>query len=271
MLIPGRPVRDPLHAVPAALVGLLGLVIATYLAALVAGVQVNLARSLLTPRDADLDTRVVHLTRTQARLAEAFAAERRRIERDLHDGAQQQLVALTMTLGLAEVELSQIDEAGEARRLVARAKGEAAEALQQLRDLVRGVHDKVLDDHGLPAALEGLAGRSPVPVSLDVAIPHRLGAPVETTAWFTVAEALANAAKHAGATTIAVTARLWTIDGHPTLVLEVTDNGRGGAALAAGAGLQGLADRLSVLSGRLAVTSPRGGPTTIRAEIPCEP
>lgn len=267
MLVPGRAVGGPVQALPATLVGLAGVVVSAYAGAAVTGVQVQLARGLLSARDEDLDHRLIELTRSRLRLVDAFAAERRRVERDLHDGAQQQLVALTMTLGLAELELA--GTGSEAARLVSRAKAEAGQALRQLRELVQGIHEQVLEDHGLPAALEQLAGRSPVPVTLDIAIPGRLGAPVETTAYFAAAEALTNAAKHAGPTAVSVTARLWETDGTDLLVIEVTDNGQGGADLAAGSGLQGIADRLAVMSGRLLVTSPRGGPTTIRAEIPC--
>lgn len=267
MIIPGRPVAGPAQALPASLVGLAGAVVSAYVGAAVTGIQVQLARGLLGARDSDLDNRIVDLTRSRVRLVDAFAAERRRIERDLHDGAQQQLVALTMTLGLAELELA--GTGSDAARLVARAKLEAGRALHQLRDLVHGIHEQVLEDHGLPAALDELAQRSPGPVALDVSIPRRLGAPVETTAYFAVAEALTNAAKHAGASAVSVMARVWQLDATQMLVVEVTDNGAGGATPAAGSGLQGIADRLAVMSGRLQVASPRGGPTTIRIEIPC--
>lgn len=267
MIIPGHAVGGPVRALPFALTGFAGVVASAYIGAAVAGAQVLLARGLLSVRDEDLDRRLVELTRSRVRLVDAFAAERRRLERDLHDGAQQQLVALTMTLGLAELELA--GTGSEAARLVSRARTEASEALRQLRELVQGIHEQVLEDHGLPAALEQLAGRSPVPVSLDVDVPGRLGAPVEATAYFTAAEALTNAVKHAGATTVSVAARIWQLDGTERLIIEVTDNGQGGADLSDGSGLQGIADRLAVMSGRLLVTSPRGGPTTIRAEIPC--
>jgi len=214
-------------------------------------------------RDEDLGAQVVELTRSRARLADAFEAERRRIERDLHDGAQQQLVALGMTLGLAELELRGQDSPAAA--LVTRARGEARLALDQLRALVRGIHPQVLTDHGLPAAVEELALRHPVPVTVDLDLPRRLPGPVESAAYFTVTEALTNAAKHSDADQIAVHGAL---DGD-LLVLSVTDNGRGGADPAAGAGLQGLADRVAILEGRLTVTSPAGGPTRLRLEVPC--
>ncbi|OEJ93928.1 sensor histidine kinase [Streptomyces thermolilacinus] len=263
MIIPGRAVPHPLAALPASAVGLLGLLVSAYAGGLLSGAHVWVARSLLSAREDSLRSRVVELTRSRARLADAFEAERRRIERDLHDGAQQQLVALSMTLGLAELELREQDSP--AAPLVARARGEARQALDQLRSLVRGIHPQVLTDHGLPAAVGELALRNPVPVTVDIDLPHRLPTAVETTAYFTVTEALTNASKHSGADHVTVTGRLR--DG--TLVLDVTDDGHGGADPDAGAGLRGLADRLAILGGTLTVTSPVGGPTRLRAEVPC--
>ncbi|MFJ6799066.1 sensor histidine kinase [Streptomyces sp. NPDC091268] len=263
MLIPGQPVSDPLAALPATLVGLFGLVLAAYAGALLAGAQVRAAQFLLSARAADLDSRVIELTRSRARLVDAFEAERRRIERDLHDGAQQQLVALAMTLGLAELELRGQDSP--AAPLIARARGEARRALEQLRDLVRGIHPQVLTDHGLAAAVTELSLHHPVPVTVDIELPGRLPAPVENTAYFTVTEALANAAKHSGAEEVVVRGRL---EGEQ-LVLVVSDDGRGGADPSVGSGLQGLADRVAILKGRLIVMSPVGGPTELRVEVPC--
>lgn len=263
MLIPGTPVPNPPAALPATAVGLVGLAGSAYAAGLVSAAQVQLARLLLSARDEDLGSRVVELTRSRARLADAFEAERRRIERDLHDGAQQQLVALTMTLGLAELELRGQD--APAAALVSRARGEARLALDQLRDLVRGIHPQVLTDHGLAAAVAEVALRNPIPVTVDIDLPHRLPGAVETMAYFTVTEALANACKHSGASRITVFGRL----DEDRLALSVTDDGRGGADPSAGAGLQGLADRLAILKGRLMVVSPVGGPTRLQVEVPC--
>ncbi|WP_328954329.1 sensor histidine kinase [Kitasatospora purpeofusca] len=270
MLIPGHAVPGPLHALPFTAVGLAGLYLGGHAGALLATAHVRLARLLLGPREEDPGGQVLELTRSRARLADAFEAERRRIERDLHDGAQQQLVALTMTLGLAAYELR--EGAGEgaaagagALALVDRARGEARQALEQLRGLVRGIHPQVLTDHGLAAAVAEVALRHPVPVEVDLDLPGRLPGPVETTAYFTVTEALTNAAKHSGATAVTVHGRV--ADGR--LVLQVTDDGCGGADPAAGAGLQGLADRVAILRGRLMVTSPTGGPTRLRLEVPC--
>ncbi|MFJ9950308.1 sensor histidine kinase [Kitasatospora sp. NPDC091207] len=265
MLIPGRVVAGPVGALPATAVGLAGLLLCAYAGALLTTARVRLVRALLGPRPEGLGRQVLELTRSRARLVDAFEAERRRIERDLHDGAQQQLVALSMTLGLAAYELRGRAGDDPAVALVDRARGEARLALEQLRDLVRGIHPQVLTDHGLAAAVAEVALRHPIPVDVDIDLPDRLPGPVETTAYFTVTEALTNAAKHSGATAITVLGRI--ADGR--LVLQVTDDGRGGADPAAGAGLQGLADRIAILRGRLLVTSPIGGPTRLRVEVPC--
>ncbi|MET9552981.1 sensor domain-containing protein [Streptomyces sp. NPDC006645] len=261
MIIPGRPVESPLHALPATAAGLLALALCAYAAGLLAGAQVKTAVFVLSPRDEE--RQVVELTRSRARLADAFEAERRRIERDLHDGAQAQLVALTMTLGLAELELR--ESGSPATELVSRARDEARLALTQLRDLVRGIYPQVLTDHGLDAAVAEIALRSPIPVDVDIDLPRRLPDPVETVAYFTVTEALTNAAKHSDATRLTVVGRLK----RGTLTLVITDNGRGGAVPSAGAGLQGLADRTAILKGRLVVSSPAGGPTRVSVEVPC--
>ncbi|GAA2729745.1 sensor histidine kinase [Actinocorallia aurantiaca] len=261
MLIPGRAVSGPVEALGGTAAGLLGLLLAVYAGALLTGAQVSTARFLLSAREEG--AQIIELTRSRARLLDAFEAERHRIERDLHDGAQQQLVALSMTLGLAELELRGQDSP--AVPLLARAKGEARQALDQLRDLVRDIHPQVLADHGLPAAVAELALRNPIPVTVDLDVPNRLPASVETTAYFTLTEALTNASKHSGAGRISVEGRVRG----GVFVLLVTDDGRGGADPAAGAGLQGLADRLAIVKGRLIVSSPPGGPTRLRVEVPC--
>lgn len=261
MIIPGQAVESPLHALPATAAGLLGLALCAYAAGLLAGAQVKSTVFLLSPRDEE--RQVVELTRSRARLADAFEAERRRIERDLHDGAQQQLVALTMTLGLAEMELR--ENGSPTTELVSRARGEARLALTQLRDLVRGIYPQVLTDHGLDAAVAEIALRSPIPVGVDIDLPRRLPDAVETIAYFTVTEALTNAAKHSDATEITVVGKLRK--GRLTLVIG--DNGNGGAVPSAGTGLQGLADRAAILKGRLVVSSPVGGPTRVHMEVSC--
>ncbi|MGZ3100863.1 sensor histidine kinase [Streptomyces sp. H62] len=246
-----------------ALLGLLLLAAGAYALGLAAGARAELARVLVgTPRGGDPDDRVVELTRSRVRLVDAFEAERRRIERDLHDGAQQRLVALTMALGLARLDAPP----GPLADQLAKAHGEAGKALGELRELIHGIHPKVLADYGLAAAVEDAADRSAVPVDVRLELPGRLPQAVEAAAYFVVCEALANVARHSGADRAEVTG------GHRDgrLFLAVRDDGRGGAEAGAGSGLTGLADRVSVLDGRLALSSPPGGPTLLRVEIPCE-
>jgi signal transduction histidine kinase len=220
------------------------------------------ATALLGPSQSQLEARVQALQASRDRAVDSAEAERRRIERDLHDGAQQRLVALAMDLGMARAKL-ETDPAA-ATALVGEAHEEAKRALAELRDLARGIHPAVLADRGLDAAISALAARSPVPVGVDVTT-GRLPGPVESAAYFVVAEALANAAKHARAAEIGV-----RISRHrDLLIVEVMDDGAGGADPAKGSGLRGLEDRVAAVDGRLTVTSPPGGPTVIRAELPC--
>jgi signal transduction histidine kinase len=209
-----------------------------------------------------LARRVGVLETTRAGAVDAQEAELRRIERDLHDGAQARLVALGMSLGLAEQKLESDPET--ARQLVTEAQAGVGEALRELRDLARGIHPPVLSDRGLGAALETLAHQSALPVTVSVRLDERLAPAVETAAYFVAAEALANAAKHSGASRIEVgVAR----DGDK-LEIEIADDGRGGAD-PSGSGLTGLRRRVEALDGTFAVTSPVGGPTTLRVELPC--
>jgi signal transduction histidine kinase len=247
----------------AAFVGLLLLPLLAYVLGAAAAVRGRLTRRLLSPRHAELDTRIRELGRSRMRLVDAFEAERRRIERDLHDGAQQRLVALSMTLGLAGLEHPAEPLGG----LLSRAREEAGAALLEIRELIRGIHPQVLTDRGLTAAVEDIADRSAVPVDVDFELPERPAEPIETAVYFAVCEALANVAKHSGATRARVTGRI--DKGH--LLVEVGDNGRGGATTAAGTGLQGVADRISVLDGHLLLSSPPGGPTVFRLRVPCAP
>jgi signal transduction histidine kinase len=220
------------------------------------------ALALLGPGPQQLRARVEALQASRDRAVDSAEAERRRIERDLHDGAQQRLVALAMDLGMARAKLE--SDPAAATALVGEAHEEAKRALAELRDLARGIHPAVLADRGLDAAISALAARSPVPVGVEVA-PGRLPGPVESAAYFVVAEALTNAAKHARAAEIGV-----RITRHrDLLIVEVIDDGVGGADPARGTGLRGLADRVAAVDGRLTVTSPPGGPTVIRAELPC--
>jgi signal transduction histidine kinase len=241
---------------------LVALPLAAYPLTAWAGARAALARLILAPREVELGERLVEVTRSRARLADAFELERRRIERDLHDGAQQRLVALTVALGMARLDLPSDSAAAEQ---VGAAHEQAKQALTELRELIRGVHPQVLTDRGLPAAVADAAGRSPVSVDVDLALPRRLPGSVEVAAYFAVCEALANMARHSRATTASVRGRL--LD--DVLVVEVHDDGVGGADPAAGSGLAGLADRIAVVDGRLLLFSPPGGPTLLRMEIPC--
>jgi signal transduction histidine kinase len=195
-------------------------------------------------------------------LIEAVDAERRRIERDLHDGTQQRLVSLAVNLGLAIA--TRPDLPSDAREVIARAHLEAKEAIAELNDLVRGLHPAVLEDRGLDAALSGLAARTPLPVRLRVNLEERVAPSVESVAYFVISEALTNATKHADAMRAEVIVRRVG----EVLRVRVTDDGLGGAD-AAGTGLTGLAKRVGSLDGTFHVSSPVGGPTTITAELPC--
>jgi signal transduction histidine kinase len=251
------------QALPYAAAGLLGLPLAGYLVTLVAGGQAAAARALLTGGPGgQLRAELTEVSRSRARLADAFAAERRRIERDLHDGAQQKLVSLTLQLGLARLDLPPDSPALPA---VTAAHEQARQLMTDLRELIRGIQPQALTDLGLPAALGELADSCPVPVTIDAPLPGRPPGNIENTAYFVVAEALTNIAKHSGATRATVTARQ-----HPGLLtIEISDNGRGGARPEAGTGLTGLTDRIAVTGGKMLISSPDGGPTTLRAELPC--
>ena len=218
---------------------------------------------LQTTPDPELTAQVDDARSAQARIVEAADAERRRLERDLHDGAQQRLVALSLKLGMAKSRLAADGDDGVAE-LVSDAHAESQAALAELRDLARGIHPAILTDRGLGPALEELASRSAVPTSV-VAVPEgRLPAAVEATAYFVVAECLANVAKYGAANEATVAAR----EEGATLTVEVADDGRGGADPAKGSGLRGLADRAAALGGRLIVDSAEGDGTRVRAELP---
>ncbi|WP_176728392.1 sensor histidine kinase [Planobispora rosea] len=222
------------------------------------------AEALLAPsRSDELVQRVETLQESRAEVIDAADAERRRIERDLHDGTQQRLVSLAMKLGMARAALTDVPEP--ARRTIEQAHEEAKQALRELRDFVRGLHPAVLNDQGLDAALSGLAAQAPFPVRLRVDAPARTSPAVEAVAFFVVSEALTNIAKHAGASAAEV-----TVEGRDGLLrLAVHDDGRGGADPARGTGLRGLAQRVGSVDGKLDIDSPPGGPTTIKVELPC--
>jgi signal transduction histidine kinase len=215
----------------------------------------------LRPREVELAARVDQLTRTRMGALDVQAAELRRIERDLHDGAQARLVALSMQLGRAE---ERLEDRPEVADLVRRAREEAGAAIGELRDLARGIAPPVLADRGLAAAAEALGKRSQIPVTVDASLLRRPLPVVETAAYFVVAEGLTNAAKHAGGA--AATVELADRDGR--LVVEIRDEGPGGAD-PEGTGLMGLRHRVEALDGTLSVTSPAGGGTSLRAELPC--
>jgi signal transduction histidine kinase len=249
----------------AAVVGLVGvLFLAPWLTVLVGRINVAFGRALLGPNvRAAQEARVRLAESGRAAAVEAAETERRRIERDLHDGAQQRLVSLAMDLGAARERFNRDPES--ARTLVVHAHEEAKAALQDLRDLVRGFHPAILADRGLDAALSAVVARIPLPVALVVDVRPRPPANVESTAYFVVSEALANVARHSRATEAAVS----VTRAGASLIVEVRDDGVGGAHVAAGAGLSGLCDRVTALGGTLDVSSPAGGPTVVKAVLPC--
>jgi PAS domain S-box-containing protein len=210
----------------------------------------------------ELHARLEELAASRARIVTAGDTERRRLERNLHDGAQQRIVALSLSLRVALAKLEK-DPAG-ARELLANAGDELALALEELRELARGLHPAVLSDRGLSAAVEGLAGRAPVPVEIAEMPEQRLPAPVEAAAYYLIAEALTNVAKYAQATAV----RIRVSANDDGVAVEVADDGVGGADAAAGTGIRGLADRVEALGGSLEVVSPAGAGTALRAEIP---
>ena len=247
----------------ATLAGLVLLLAAPQVTAGLAAADVSVARWLIgSGGRAELTARIGELETSRARVIGGAELERRRIERDLHDGAQQRLVSLAMELGRAKAKFAADPDAAAA--IVSEAHEQAKEALTELRNLVRGVHPPVLSDRGLDAALSGLAALCPVPVTVRVELPVRPPASVEAIAYFVVAEALTNVAKHAKASHAEVTARC----SGGLLTVVVSDDGIGGADMG-GQGLSGLAARVAGVDGRIAVTSPAGGPTSVEAVLPC--
>jgi signal transduction histidine kinase len=252
----GQPLAAILH--DPALTGDPGLV-----AAVAAAVRLAVDNERLT---AEVQAQLAAVQASRARIVEASDAERRRVERDLHDGAQQRLVALSLALRRAQSQLPE-DAAPELSETLAAASDQLKTALAELRDLARGIHPAILTEAGLGPALRALARESTVPVELHVDLPSEPEAPVAAAAYFVAAEALTNVAKYAEATRIELTAA--ATDG--TLRVEVADDGRGGADPGAGSGLRGLDDRVAALGGRLDVSSPRGGGTRIVALLPLMP
>ncbi|MGW0880364.1 histidine kinase [Streptomyces sp. NPDC002671] len=257
------PVSGWATAVGAAVLAAALLVVAWRFAPRLLTAHFQLARSVLGADHGELAERVRVLTETRRDAVDTSAAELRRIERDLHDGAQARLVAMGMDLGTIELLLDK--DPAQAKRLLTQARQHSAEALEELRDLVRGIHPPVLAERGLGDAVRALALRLPLPVEVSVELPGRADAPVESAAYFAVSEVLTNAVKHAGAD------RVW-VDLHHSdsrLRITVTDDGRGGAVIGAGSGLAGVERRLGTFDGVLAVSSPAGGPTMVTMEIPC--
>ncbi|MER6147193.1 sensor histidine kinase [Streptomyces hirsutus] len=220
-----------------------------------------MVRGLLSPSD-ELERRIAELESDRGAVVDTAAADLRRIERDLHDGAQARLVNLAMGLGLAKEKL--LEDPDAAASMVEEAHGEVKLALQELRDLARGIHPAVLTDRGLDAALSSVASRCTVPVRVTVDLTERPAAAIEGIAYFTVSELLQNVSKHSAARTASV--EVWRSEGR--LLIQVEDDGHGGASLDGGTGMRGLADRLGAVDGLFVVESPEGGPTTVTAELP---
>jgi len=248
-------------------VSMTGLVLLLFVPYVIRGLSTMdaaLARALLGQFSTrELSERVGALEQSRRRVVDAAEAERRRIERDLHDGAQQRLVSLAMTLGRAKSRYA--TDPTSVGPLIDEAHREAKQAIVELRNLTRGIHPPVLTDRGLDAALSALAARCPVPVTVEVEVAERPSQTIEAIAYFVVAEALTNVARHAGANTASVLVRR----SEGTLRIVVLDDGRGGADIDKGTGLLGLADRVSGVDGRLDVDSPPGGPTVLTVELPC--
>jgi len=259
----GHLIRYPGALITAALAGLVLLLASPAITRGLASSDAAVGRWLLGGEGrAELTARIGALETSRAQVIDAAEAERMRIERDLHDGAQQRLVSLAMELGRAKAKFGTDPEAAAA--IVGQAHEQAKEALAELRNLVRGVHPPVLSDRGLDAALSGLAALSPVPVTVSVDMPARPPASIEAIAYFVVAEALTNIAKHAHASH----AQVIVVRAGDLLSLEITDDGTGGAD-PAGQGLSGLAARVAGVDGQFRVTSPAGGPTTLEVKLPC--
>ena len=260
----GIAVGSLFGAVVSLIAGVVLLLPLSMLTNFVALMHVEFGKWLLAPSvQEQLVERVEELTESRNAVMRAMHLERRRIERDLHDGAQQRLVNLAMELGLAREKMNTDVEA--ARKLLEESHEDAKLVLTELRELVRGIHPAVLTDRGLDAAISAIAGRSPIPVGVDIDLPGREPEEVEGTAYFVVVEALTNIAKHSGATEANVSIRK---DGD-WLRIVVSDNGKGGADLMAGTGLRGLQDRIAALDGRFAIESPKGVGTSIMVVIPC--
>jgi len=281
--------HDPRVLAAITVAGILLLLMAPWVADGLAGFDAAAASALLGPSRVDeLSMRVDTLARSREGVVDAADAERRRIERDLHDGTQQRLVSLAMNLGMARSAVADAPEP--ARRAIEDAHEEAKRALTELRGFIRGLHPAVLDDRGLDAAISGIAARAPLPVQVRVTVDERCSPTIEAVAYFVVSEALTNVARHANATRAEIvveqlpapgasqrslrseerTLGAGTEGGAGKLRVIVRDDGQGGASTAGGTGLRGLAQRVASVDGTLLIDSPVGGPTVVIAELPCE-
>lgn len=261
-------VPEPLNFLPSVLSFIIGLIALGYLAAIIASAQYCVVNALLKPRQKELQRQVAMLTVSRMTLLEAFESERRRIERNLHDGVQQQLVSLSLTLAIAELDLEAQAPPDtllrRARESVATAHTQAQQTLTDLRDTVRGIHPQVLTKHGLGEAVRELIGRTPIDIDDDIQIDRRLPASIEASAYFTISECLTNAVKHSAATLIGIQLHATA----SSLTIQIYDNGNGGADPDNGTGIRGLQERIKVHAGTFTLTSQPGGPTRIDVAIP---
>jgi signal transduction histidine kinase len=262
----GNKVDAPLEWIGVVGAGLLLLFLTPWILRGFLAVHKAVMRGLLGPTRHELEKASERLAEQRDLAVSSASGDRRQIERDLHDGAQARLVSLAVDLGRARRRLEEGGSTEEAAELVRVAHEDAKQALVEIRDLARGIHPAVLTDRGLDAALSALAARSPVPVSLTTEITVRPPEAVEAAAYFVVSEALANVAQHSAAAQAAVS----VVREGAILVVEVRDDGKGGASASNGSGLTGLEERVGALGGTLVVESPPGGPTSVTAVIPCE-
>lgn len=261
---PFYPINSTVEAIPFAFLGVILAIVAAYIFVLLARSHGVFARWLIGPSDRDqLAARVETLSETRSRMVDVSLDERRNLERNIHDSTQPKLVSLAMSLGLAKEKID--TDPALAKQLIESAHTEAREVLSDIRNLVRGLHPSILTDRGLEAAIRSLAGYCAVPVNLDIDLSERPPEAVETTAYYIIAEALTNVVKHSQASEAHVMVRRE----EDTLLIDIEDDGVGGAVPSPASGLSGLQDRAAALDGQLTISSPEGGPTRISARLPC--